>query len=389
MLFRSAEPLGSLGHDGPLPPLSTERQNVSDYFKEAVAVVTNPAIDRERETEHFSTQVIVGPRPPLAPNELGHQSHVTLDSPLLLDHPNGHPLLPEKEYQELAARSHCLTLGELLEHFPGRQTFRLHLTTLPGETVRQGLERIAAAAVDMVRHGTQLLVLDDSQAFQNDQGWIDPILALGVVDRALRLGFSDPDPASSPTPLSINDAGKINLPLMASRRPVNLRRRVGLVLRSGAIRNLHDLVMSIGLGADAIAPYLLYEAALDDAPRAKPGEGNSLRLANTLKALRSGIEKCTSTMGIHEMRGYGRLFASLGLGSDLAAALGTTNYAGSEQGGLRWPDLDSDMETRAAVMRGEARAQLTRVNHIYPKVWKMAAQLGKGEIGRASCRERV
>lgn len=380
LAVNGAEPLGSLGHDGPLPPLSTERQNVSDYFKEAVAVVTNPAIDRERETEHFSTQVIIGPRPPLAPNELGHQSHVTLDSPLLLDHPNGHPLLPEKEYQELAARSRCLTLGELLEHFPGRQTFRLRLTTLPGETVRQGLERIAAAAVDMVRHGTQLLVLDDSQAFQNDQGWIDPILALGVVDRALRLGFSDPDPASSPTPLSINDAGKINLPLMASRRPVNLRRRVGLVLRSGAIRNLHDLVMSIGLGADAIAPYLLYEAALDDAPRAKPGEGNALRLANTLKALRSGIEKCTSTMGIHEMRGYGRLFASLGLGSDLAAALGTTNYAGSEQGGLRWPDLDSDMETRAAVMRGEARAQLTRVNHIYPKVWKMAAQLGKGDV---------
>src|SRR6266498_3768839 len=60
-----SDPLSSLGYDGPLPPLSKARQNISDYFKEAVAVVTNPAIDREREVEHFSTQTILGARPPL------------------------------------------------------------------------------------------------------------------------------------------------------------------------------------------------------------------------------------------------------------------------------------------------------------------------------------
>src|SRR5207248_7617354 len=32
---------------------------------ETVAVVTNPAIDREREIEHFSTRVVLGPRPGL------------------------------------------------------------------------------------------------------------------------------------------------------------------------------------------------------------------------------------------------------------------------------------------------------------------------------------
>ena len=54
------DPISSLGYDGPLAPLSKERQNLSDYFKEAVAVVTNPAIDREREVEHFSTQTVIG-----------------------------------------------------------------------------------------------------------------------------------------------------------------------------------------------------------------------------------------------------------------------------------------------------------------------------------------
>ena len=58
-----AEPIGSLGYDGPLAALSPERQNLADYFKETVAVVTNPAIDREREIEHFSTRAVFGRRP--------------------------------------------------------------------------------------------------------------------------------------------------------------------------------------------------------------------------------------------------------------------------------------------------------------------------------------
>ncbi len=375
-----SEPLGSLGYDGPLPPLSTERQNVADYFKEAVAVVTNPAIDREREMEHFSTQVVVGPRPPLAPSQLNHSVHLTLDAPILLDHLPGHPLMPEKQFQHVASKSGCLSLAELLESFQGKQLARIQTSTRPGETVAEALERIAQMAVDAVRHGAHLILLDDVQAFKNQHGWIDPILTLGVVDRALRLSFADLEPGSSPTPVPVNDLGKIDLGLMASRRPVNLRRQTGLVLRSGAIRNLHDLMLCIGLGADAVAPYLLYEVALDDTARTRTPEEQAERLANTLKALRSGIEKCTSTMGIHEMRGYGRLFASLGLSSEVSIALGTVNYAGSSQVGLRWADIDADVAARAAIYNGENRAQLSRINHIYPKVWKMAAQLGKGDV---------
>src|SRR6266511_2351271 len=82
------DPLSSLGYDGPLAALSKERQNISDYFKEAVAVVTNPAIDREREVEHFSTQTLIGARPPLIPGELAQEITFAFDSPLLLDASN-------------------------------------------------------------------------------------------------------------------------------------------------------------------------------------------------------------------------------------------------------------------------------------------------------------
>src|SRR5213078_4542404 len=63
MAATGAEPIGSLGYDGPLACLSPERQNLADYFKESVAVVTNPAIDREREVEHFSCRAVFGARP--------------------------------------------------------------------------------------------------------------------------------------------------------------------------------------------------------------------------------------------------------------------------------------------------------------------------------------
>ncbi len=64
MASNGAEPIGSLGYDGPLAVLSTERHNLADFFKETVAVVTNPAIDREREMEHFrpAQSSAAGPR---------------------------------------------------------------------------------------------------------------------------------------------------------------------------------------------------------------------------------------------------------------------------------------------------------------------------------------
>ncbi len=65
MAEKGAEPIRSLGHDAPLAALNPERKNIADFIKESVAVVTNPAIDRDRETEHFSTRIIVGKRPSL------------------------------------------------------------------------------------------------------------------------------------------------------------------------------------------------------------------------------------------------------------------------------------------------------------------------------------
>ena len=43
MASTGKEPVSGLGWDGPLAALSSQRKNLSDYFHERVAVVTNPA----------------------------------------------------------------------------------------------------------------------------------------------------------------------------------------------------------------------------------------------------------------------------------------------------------------------------------------------------------
>src|SRR5688572_25738501 len=153
------DPISSLGYDGPLAPLSKERQNISDYFKEAVAVVTNPAIDREREVEHFSTQTVIGIRPPLTPNEIGQDTTVALDMPILLDDLNAEGI-------------DCSTLADLINEFPNNRVTSIPAVTLPSETTAEGLERIAQTAIEAVRNGTQLLILDDADAFRDGNGWI-------------------------------------------------------------------------------------------------------------------------------------------------------------------------------------------------------------------------
>src|SRR5690606_8653032 len=54
------EPLGSMGTDTPLAVLSHQSQNMSNYFKQLFAQVTNPPIDPIRERLVMSTFTMLG-----------------------------------------------------------------------------------------------------------------------------------------------------------------------------------------------------------------------------------------------------------------------------------------------------------------------------------------
>jgi glutamate synthase (NADPH/NADH) large chain len=331
------EPIASLGYDGPLAPLSLSRQNLSDYFKEQVAVVTNPAIDREREAEHFSTRVYLGPRPALRGPV---QPAVELALPLLLGGSRG---AETASAAELAGAFGTCTLEALLAHFGRRRCRIISCTMGRNESLREALDRLSAEAIQAVRRGVRLILLDDSAAFAPGRSFLDPFLAVAELHKALKE--------------------------TATGSGESLRRRASLVVRSGGLRNLHDLIFALGMGADALCPYLMWEQAAREADGVK----------NLLTILGKGLEKVISTMGTHEIGGYGKYFASIGLCRHLAEIFETPNFCGSGTGGLTLERLEAENRSRNAVAKSREKQPVPAQFRLYPRIWKMVGQVAKME----------
>ncbi|MGC5325813.1 glutamate synthase-related protein [Brevibacillus sp. SYSU BS000544] len=331
------EPIRSLGHDGPLAALSKERQNIADFIKESVAVVTNPAIDREREIEHFSTRVIIGPRAEFSSKQVSGK-RIELPSPLLFE---------GQSLQQLAQDQGTYTLEQLVMTFNDNPSSVVILSThfAEEEGLAAGLERIAQEAVQAAKNGAALLLLDDTQAHRDGHCWIDPLLVTAKIDKALK--------TSETTDGS------------------NLRRKCSIIVRSGAIRSLHDICLLLGSGADALSPYVLFALGY--------AKGQTKSVANLYTTLTKGIEKVISTIGIHELRGYGRLFSSIGLHKDVANVLSIVNFCGSEQAGTSFSDLEADSKQRALDFANEG-ARESKTFHIFPRLWKLIGQIAAGEI---------
>ncbi|GAB4576026.1 MAG: glutamate synthase-related protein [Anaerolineae bacterium] len=346
------DPVGSLGHDGPLAVLSADRVNLADFCKETVAVVTNPAIDREREAEAFSTRTLLGVRPELHESPDPEHLLIELETPLLTGGlPDAYPV---DTGAQVAEQLGTLSIEAVIRHFAGRLAW-LSLGVAPDETVQIALDRLGETAVQAVLGGAQCLILDDAEALQQGAGWLDPHLAVATVNQAL---------------------------IDAEARP-NLRRRTGLIVRSASIRNLHDIILLLGVGADAVNPYAMLVAAADGhktgASSYTPDEIITAH-SHLLRALTAGLQKVISTIGCHELRGYGRIFSAIGLAPEIAARLQIPNYFGSDRVGLTWERLNAEAAQRGAELRGEANARLAGVTRFYPRFYKKAQAVAQGEM---------
>jgi glutamate synthase (NADPH/NADH) large chain len=344
MASNGAEPVGSLGYDGPLAALSPERQNLADYFKETVAVVTNPALDRERELEHFSTRALYGRRPSL---ERAGEDTGTVETsfPVVLGGHHGLAPLSDKTYRAIARRHHTYLLEDLWEEFRGRAS-AVDTSLLESETTAAAIERLKGEAVKQVRDGAELLVLTDRTVYDGERRYLDPHLATSAVDQGLKQFRVEPG-------------------------ETNLRRRCGLVLRSAALRNVHDVMLALGLGANGVCPYTMLEVICV--------EDYESDVDNLCAALRKGIEKVISTIGIHEVRGYARQFSSIGVKPELAEIFQTQSFASSATAGTGFAELDADTEGRARALSGEdAAAKPAKTFRFYPKVYKAAIATANG-----------
>ncbi|PYZ92461.1 glutamate synthase [Salipaludibacillus keqinensis] len=329
MAEKGVEPIRSLGHDAPLAAMHPGRKNVADFIKESVAVVTNPAIDRDREMEHFSTRVVIGKRPGLFKEE-DMRTITQLDSPVISDGMAGKALHEEFNHP---------SYEELVEYYKNHnEVEELKLVRHNHEEVEEALERLAADATAAIESGKSFIVLDDHGTHENGLYWLDPHLAISSLDQALT--------------------------------HKELRRDCSLVLRSGSIRTLHDIAVVFGLGADLINPYVMFATVVDDdgAPAVK-----------LYSALNKGLEKIISTIGIHELRGYGRLFSAIGLNEEIADHLNIVNYLGSKEVSFNFKQMKEDSLARKEDFHSE-KARPGKTFHIFPRIWKSLGDLASGKI---------
>lgn len=319
MAEKGVEPIRSLGTDSPLAAINPNRKNVADFIKESVAVVTNPAIDRDRESEHFSTRTIIGRRPTLfAKNDPG--TVIELTSPLLVEGAAGFECsaeLQQPSYDQVTA----LFQKENLSAY-------LSATLNKEETVQEALDRLQKEVVSAVKDGKTLIIVDDGRAHMDDQLWLDPHLVISALDQAL-----------------VKE---------------ELRRDCSILLRSAAIRSLHDIILAFGLGADLISPYYMFMTVLDEST--KP-------LMNLYSALVKGLEKVISTIGIHELRGYGRLFSAIGLNEEVSNVLNIVNFFGSDKLGYNFEAMKEDAVARAADYENE-KERVGKSFNLFPRIWK-------------------
>ncbi|NJB66878.1 glutamate synthase (NADPH/NADH) large chain [Desulfobaculum xiamenense] len=344
--------IGSMGHMGPLACLNEQAlPGISEFFKENVAVVTNPAIDREREADHFSTRVILGDRPDAWGEKSPSAVGLILKSPILLGGCLGNAV-PHANMAEIAASFGTQTLEEVLSFFTAqrRDTARVRVldaTFAPAdESLAARMAILCDEACEAVRNGAVLLLVDDSATFTDSRVFIDPGLAVASLGAAL------------------NAAG--------------LRRECSIIVRSAAIRNLHDLMFLMGLGADALNPYLIWRMAREHATESRPAE-EVIRV--TMDVLQKGMEKVMSTMGIHEICGYGRIFASIGLADDLAAAFGCPNFCASQEQGLSFARLQRMAIRRLERFAENEDAQLWRDPQRNAKVGRVLRAAAEGRTG--------
>ncbi|WP_199426377.1 glutamate synthase-related protein [Thermaerobacillus caldiproteolyticus] len=327
MAEKGAEPIRSLGHDAPLAAIDPNRKNLADFIKESVAVVTNPAIDRDRETEHFSTRTIVGKRPSLL--EATEASYVIeLGSPILIEGKIGYDCATELGHP---------SYDQIVYSFQSKKlSYVLSATFTADETINEALQRLSHEACEAVRSGKTLLIIDDSEAHQNGNLWIDPLLITSAIDQ------------------SLTENG--------------LRRDCSILLRSGAIRSLHDFIVAYGLGANIISPYLMF-ATVAAEESLKP-------VVNLFNALNKGLEKVISTIGIHELRGYSRLFSSIGLHNEIADVLKIVNFFGSNSLKYDFQALKEDALARAEDYVNE-NAKPRKTFHLFPRVWKAIGEVAQ------------
>ncbi len=267
MVVNSQEALGSMGNDTPLAVLSDRAPSLFNYFKQLFAQVTNPPLDAIREELVTSTISYVG-----AERNLLHPDPESCRQIKMLS-----PILDNAELTRLSQTSQ-----------PGFSAETLSIVFPVGERAA-GMERVldelCRAASRAIDEGVNILVLSDR-----------------AVDREF-----------APIPSLLAVAGLHHHLVREGKRT-----RAAIVVETGEAREVHQYCLLIGYGATAINPYLAFET-LDDLIRENlVAVTHSEAINHYIKAVKKGIVKVMSKMGISTLQSYrgAQIFEAIGLNQE-------------------------------------------------------------------------
>jgi len=297
MAMTGKEPLGSMGNDTPLACLSDRPRMLYDYFKQLFAQVTNPPIDSIREEIIMSLVSYIGPERNLLSVSAEHAHRLFLE----------HPILTNPQMAQIKSIDHRGWLAKTID------------ITYPAGRGRDGmldaLDRIASEAEAAIAEGYSLVVLSDRKAGRSRVP-LSALLAMGTVHHHLVRGHK--------------------------------RTQIGIVVESGEPREVHHYCMLVGFGADAINPYLAYEAMWQ---RRNDGELDPSLTDDHIiiryhNAISYGMRKVFGKMGISTLESYkaAQIFEAVGLADEVVSRC----FAGtaSRIKGVGFAELASEAERR-------------------------------------------
>ncbi len=268
MAVDGQEAVGSMGNDTPLAVLSDRPKLLFNYFKQLFAQVTNPPIDPLREGLVMSLMMFTGRRPNILQETPEHCRQLKLP----------HPILTNEDVERLrTVRRDDFKVATVQAIFEPD-------AANPEESLRRGLDSLTSAAEREVIDGACLLIIGDRGSSES-KAPIPSLLATAAVHRhLLNKGLHD---------------------------------EAGLIVESGEPREVMHFCLLCGYGANAINPYLAFES-LDELQRQDelPEKMEHIQIAdNYIAAIKKGILKTMSKMGISTLRSYhgAQLFEAIGL----------------------------------------------------------------------------
>mmetsp|Transcript_30072 Transcript_30072/g.72618 ORF Transcript_30072/g.72618 Transcript_30072/m.72618 type:complete len:1603 (-) Transcript_30072:2063-6871(-) len=286
MSIGGKEALGSMGNDAALAVLSEKPRQITEYFKQLFAQVTNPPIDPIREEIVMSLVCPVGPEGNLLSDPAReHCKRLNVR----------HPVLTMDEMETLKSKVYL--------DKDGRKGFSTHVIdcTFPAgsgpDGMLQALERICDEAADAIQgsigeSGSEAVILSDRLA--------------------------GPDRMALPSLISV---GAVHQHLLKTKQ----RPKAAIFAEAGDCKEVHDYATVFGYGCDGVCPYMAYEAlckmntdGLVEAKSKKEFSDDEL-MTNYRKAVAKGLLKVMSKMGISTLQSYkgAQVFEAVGLADEI------------------------------------------------------------------------